>query len=171
MRFDGRHLAAALVVTLVITTESSCRSDSSSPVAVATVLVTPAAGTVNVGSTFPLTAQAMDAGGTVITGRPTAFVSSDTNIATVASSGIVTGVAPGTVTVTATIDSKSAPAHITVLAVRDDWTTYGHDVRRTSASLGSVTGPLSVAWSYVPQGTAGHDLVTVLNAIGTVDGL
>ncbi|MEO6209993.1 MAG: PQQ-binding-like beta-propeller repeat protein [Gemmatimonadaceae bacterium] len=171
MRFDGRHLAATLFVTLVIAVESSCRSDSSSPVAVASVAVTPAAGTVNVGSTFSLTVQALDARGTVITGRPIAFVSSDTNIAIVASSGIVTGVAPGTATVTATVDSKSAPAQITVLAVRDDWTTYGHDVRRTSASLGSVTGPLSVAWSYVPQGTAGHDLVTVLNAIGTVDGL
>ena len=55
--------------------------------------------------------------------------------------------------------------------MRDDWTTYGHDVRRTSASLGSVTGPLSLSWSYVPQGTSGHALSSVVSAIGTVDGI
>lgn len=64
-----------------------------------------------------------------------------------------------------------AQAQVTVMAVRDDWTTYGDDVRRTSASLGSVTGPRSLSWSYVPQGTTGHALSSVLNAIGTVNGI
>jgi hypothetical protein len=34
------------------------------------------------------------------------------------------------------------------------WTTYGHDARRTSASDGCVTGPLTQAWRYVPSAVA-----------------
>jgi hypothetical protein len=135
------------------------------------LVLTPPTGAVNVGSTLTLSAQALDGKGNVLTGRTIAFVSSDTNMATVSGSGVVMGIAPGTVNVTATADTKSAQSQVTVSAVRDDWTTYGHDVRRTSASLGSVTGPLSLSWSYVPQGTAGHPLYGVLNAIGTANAI
>ena len=171
MRTQFRHLLSASCIAGVLSTGISCRSDSSSPEAVASVVLTPGSGSVNVGSTFPLTAQAEDAHGNVLTGRPITFTSSDTNMATVSASGVVTGVAPGAVVVTATSDTKSAQAQLSVMAVRDDWVTYGHDVRRTSASLGSVTGPLSLSWSYVPQGTTGHALSSVLNAIGTVEGI
>jgi hypothetical protein len=171
MRIDSRGVWTAAVVISVLTLDVSCRSDSSSPVSIATVTLTPASASVNVGSTLPLTALAQDAKGNELTGRPFAFTSSDTNMATVSASGIVSGIAPGSVSITATSDTRSAQAVVTVLAVRDDWTTYGHDVRRTSASLGSVTGPLSLSWSYVPQGTTGHALSSVVSAIGTVDGI
>jgi hypothetical protein len=159
------------LAALLLSIQLSCRSDSSSPVPISTVTLTPATGSVNVGTTLSLTALAQDAKGNELTGRPFTFTSSDTNMATVSTTGVVTGIAPGSVSVTATSDTKSAQAVVTVLAVRDDWTTYGHDVRRTSASLGSVTGPLSLSWSYVPQGTTGHALSSVLSAIGTVDGI
>ena len=171
MKTLSRDVGVASFVALALAAGFSCKSDTSSPVAVATVALTPASGSVNVGSTLPLTAQAEDAHGNPLTGRPIAFTSSDTNIATIAASGVVTGVAPGVVTLIAAIDSKSAQAQVTVMAVRDDWVTYGHDVRRTSASLGSVTGPLSLSWSYTPPGTAGHALSSVINAIGTVEGV
>jgi uncharacterized protein YjdB len=171
MRIDSRGVWTAAVVVAVLALDVSCRSDSSSPVSIATVTLTPASASVNVGSTLPLTALAQDAKGNELTGRPFAFTSSDTNMATVSASGIVSGIAPGSVSITATSDTRSAQAVVTVLAVRDDWTTYGHDVRRTSASLGSVTGPLSLSWSYVPQGTTGHALSSVVSAIGTVDGI
>lgn len=165
-----RFLAIACAAGLVFGS-LSCGSDSSAPEPIASLVLSPASGSVNVGSTLPLTAQAQDAHGTVLTGRPITFASSDTNIATVSASGVVSGVAPGSVSVTATSGAKSAQAQVTVMAVRDDWVTYGHDVRRTSASLGSVTGPLSLFWSYVPPGTSGHALSSVLNAIGTVEGV
>lgn len=171
MGIDSRKLLAAGVIAALLSLDVSCRSDSASPVSIATVTLTPATGTVNVGSTLALTAQAQDAKGNALTGRPFAYTSSDTNMAIVSAAGVVTGIAPGTVSVTAASDTKSAQAVVTVTAVRDDWTTYGHDVRRTSASLGSVTGPLSLSWSYVPQGTTGHALTSVQTAIGTVDGI
>jgi hypothetical protein len=171
MRMHSRTLVAATLLAALVSLATSCRSDSSSPVPIATITLLPATNNVNVGSTITLAAQALDAKGNVLTGRPFTYTSSDTNMATVTSSGVVTGIAPGSVSVTAASDTKSAQATVTVFAVRDDWTTYGHDVHRTSASLGSVTGPLSLAWSYVPQGTTGHALSTVLHAVGTADGV
>lgn len=171
MRIDSRKLLAAGIVAALLSLELSCRSDSSSPVSIAAVTLTPATGAVTVGSTLALTAQAQDAKGNALTGRPFTFASSDTNMATVSVAGVVTGIAPGTVSVTVLSDTKSAQAIVTVTAVRDDWITYGHDVRRSSASLGSVTGPLSLSWSYVPRGTTDHALSSVLSAIGTVDGV
>ncbi|MDQ2768658.1 MAG: PQQ-binding-like beta-propeller repeat protein [Gemmatimonadota bacterium] len=171
MRFPPRHLVAAISVAGALALGLSCRSDSTSPEPVVTLLLTPPTGFVNVGSTIAFTAQAQDAKGNVLTGRTITFVASDTNMATVSASGVVTGIAPGAVTITATADTKSAQSQLTVSAVRDDWTTYGHDVRRSSASLGSVTGPLSLSWSYVPQGTAGHALTSVLSAIGTTNAI
>lgn len=168
MRFDLRRLLAALPITAILL---SCKSDSSSPVPIATVVLSPATGSVNVGATLALSAQAQDAKGSVLTGRPFTFASSDTNMATVSASGVVTGVAPGSVTVTATSETKSAQAQLSIMAVRDNWTTYGHDVRRSFSSVASVTGPLSISWSYVPQGVTGHALNSVLSAIGTVDGM
>ena len=170
MRLLPRHLPAAIGISLALVWGLSCRSDgSTSPEPIAAVVLTPPSGAVNVGSTLALTAQAQDAKGNVLTGRAIVFVSSDTNMATVSAAGVVTGIAPGSVNVTATADTKSAQSVVTVSAVRDDWTTYGHDVRRTSASLGSVTGPLSLSWSYVPQGTGTHALNSVLSAIGTAN--
>jgi hypothetical protein len=167
----ARSLSRLLVVAALLSLDASCRSDSSSPVSIATVTLTPPTGSVNVGGTLTLSALAQDAKGNELTGRPFTFASSDTNMATVSATGVVSGIAPGSVSITATSGTKSAQSVVTVLAVRDDWTTYGHDVRRTSASLGSVTGPLSLAWSYVPQGTTGHALSNVVSAIGTVDGI
>ncbi|HEV7702688.1 MAG TPA: PQQ-binding-like beta-propeller repeat protein [Gemmatimonadaceae bacterium] len=171
MRSAPRHLMAAIGISAALVLGLSCRSDSTSPEPVATVTLTPPTAAVDVGATVALTAQAQDAKGNVLTGRTITFVSSDTNMATVSASGVVTGIAPGAVNVSASADTKSAQSQVTVSAVRDDWTTYGHDVRRTSASLGSVTGPLSLSWSYVPQGTAGHALTSVLSAIGTANAI
>ena len=169
MRFPPRHLLVAIGISASLILGLSCRSDSTSPEPIATIVLTPPTAGVNVGSTLTLSAQAQDAKGNALTGRTIVFVSSDTNMATVSASGVVTGIAPGAVNITATAETKSAQSQVTVTAVRDDWTTYGHDVRRTSASLGSVTGPLSLSWAYVPQGTTGHALSSVLSAIGTAD--
>jgi uncharacterized protein YjdB len=81
---------------------------------IATLTVTPASASVQVGSTVQLSAIARDANNNVLTGRPVAWTSSNTAIATVSTSGLVTGVAEGQVTVTATSEGKSAAATITV---------------------------------------------------------
>lgn len=87
------------------------------PAPVASVTVTPATSTLVVGRTVTLEAVTRDASGNVLTGRTVTWTSSAPGIATVSSSGIVTGVAPGTATITATSEGHSGSASVTVTAV------------------------------------------------------
>jgi hypothetical protein len=81
-----------------------------SPV-VATVTVTPAAPFAAVGTTTQLTAAAKAGSGTLITDAVITWASGDANVATVdAATGLVTVVAAGTTTITATADGISGTA-------------------------------------------------------------
>lgn len=82
-------------------------------VAVNSVEVTPAVGAVSVGATLQLTATPRDAGGGPLD-RPVVWTSSDPAIATVNATGLVTGVATGPVTITATSQGKAGTAALTV---------------------------------------------------------
>jgi uncharacterized protein YjdB len=86
----------------------------STTVAAASVSVSPSAPNVRVGEDVQLTATATDAGGNVLASRVPTWSSSNPIVATVSSSGRVTGVSKGTATVTATVDGKSAPASVSV---------------------------------------------------------
>ena len=87
-------------------------------VAVASVTVTPAAATVQVGGTVQLTATPKDAAGNPLTGRTVTWASSDTSIARVDAKGLVTGkAAGGPVTITATSEGKSGSSAVTVATV------------------------------------------------------
>jgi alpha-tubulin suppressor-like RCC1 family protein len=84
---------------------------------VATVTVAPPTPAVAVGATVQLAATAKNAQGDALTGRTVAWSTSNAAVATVdASSGLVTGVAPGTATITATIEGKQGTATVTVAA-------------------------------------------------------
>jgi hypothetical protein len=61
-----------------------------------------------------LTATTKDASGNTLTGRTVTWTSGTAASATVSSAGVVTGVAPGTSTITATSEGKTANAAITV---------------------------------------------------------
>ena len=86
-------------------------------VPVASVTVSPSTATITVGATQQLAATTKDSAGTILTGRVVTWGSSNTAVATVTSSGLVTGVASGSATMTATSEGKSATAAITVQAV------------------------------------------------------
>src|SRR6266702_4242825 len=83
-------------------------------VPVASVAVTPAATSLPTGGTVQLTAIPKDANGTPLTGRSVAWTSSNGAVATVGSSGLVTAVATGSATITATSEGQSGSASITV---------------------------------------------------------
>ena len=87
-----------------------------SAVPIASIAVEPAADEVVVTQTLQLTATAKDAQGGTLSGRTVAWSSSDATRATVSSTGLVTGVTPGTVTITASAEGKSGTASITVKA-------------------------------------------------------
>ena len=84
---------------------------------VSLVRVVPALASVQIGRTVTFAAEALDASGADVIGRPVAWKSSNIAIATVGGTGVVTGVAPGTVTITATIDGIDGTASVTVSAV------------------------------------------------------
>ena len=86
-------------------------------VPVASVAVTPASASVNEGKTVQLTATPKDGNGNPLSGRAVAWVSSNTTVATVSSSGLVTGKVAGTATITATSEGQSGTSAITVVHV------------------------------------------------------
>src|SRR5439155_1217748 len=77
-------------------------SSSTPPAPVASVTVTPASATVQGGQTVQLTATLKDANGNLLSGRSVTWSSSNTAVATVDNSGLVSGVAAGSATITAT---------------------------------------------------------------------
>jgi uncharacterized protein YjdB len=120
------------------------------PVPVGTVTVTPPTANVIATQTVPLSVTVKDLNGTVVTNRPVAWTTSSSTIATVSSSGVVTGVAPGTATITATSEEKSGSSTITVAAIPV-----------ASVTLSPTNIPLLVAQTTTPS-------ITVRDALGTI---
>jgi len=88
---------------------------------VASVTVTPESGSVFVGRTFMVTAEARDAAGNLLGLRPITWTSRDPATATVAPSAlrgtaVVTGRAPGAVAIGATVEAQSDTSFVQVLA-------------------------------------------------------
>jgi hypothetical protein len=95
--------------------ESTTGPQASPPVA--SVTVAPAQTSLSaIGETVQLAATARDAGGATIAGRSFTWNSSNRNLATVNSTGLVTAVAAGTADVTASTGGVSGSASVTVEA-------------------------------------------------------
>jgi len=86
------------------------------PIPVASVSVSPLTASLQVGSSVQLSAVTLDSNSNVLTGRVIGWGSSNTTIATVSSSGLVTAVAAGSVSVTASSEGQTASAAITASA-------------------------------------------------------
>ena len=85
------------------------------PPSVASVTVTPSSSTLQSGQTVQLTATARDKNGNVMSGQSFMWVSSNTSVATVSSSGLVTaGSTAATATITAATGGTSGTASVTV---------------------------------------------------------
>ena len=83
---------------------------------VTTVSVSPATASLTVGGSTTLTVSVKDQLGAAMTGKTVAWSSSAGAIASVASSGTVTALSPGSATMTATVEGKSGSATMTVAA-------------------------------------------------------
>lgn len=83
------------------------------PPAVASVDVQPATGTVDPGQTLQLTATPRDAAGTALS-RTVMWTTSSATVATVTTTGLVSAVAAGSATITATSEGRTGTAAITV---------------------------------------------------------
>jgi hypothetical protein len=84
---------------------------------VASVQVSPDSMTVAAGTTTPFTAVARDSAGGTLASRVITWTSSNTAVATVSSTGLVSAVSAGTGNITATSEGKSDLGKVTVTAV------------------------------------------------------
>lgn len=120
MRSVARHGAPRLASFAVVATLlSACGSDSStSPTngstALAAVAVSPTTLNLHPGGSGTLTATALSASGATLTGKAFAWHSSNTSVANVSASGVVTAVAIGNAQITVTSEAYSADATVNV---------------------------------------------------------
>jgi len=117
---DGLVRGVGAGSATITATSGSVKAEATvtvSPIPANAVVVSPGEATRFVGETVQLTATVTDANGDPLSGRPVSWKSSSTGVATVSSSGLVTAVAPGTATITATSEGKSGTSTVTVRLV------------------------------------------------------
>lgn len=100
-------------------TESTPVPPPPTPAPVATVVITPDSSDVTVGESSQLTATPKDGSGNTLSGRTVTWTSSNPTIATVSGTGLVSTLAVGRVTLTATAEGKSGTAIVRIFAVAD----------------------------------------------------
>ena len=110
------------LITLVVSFALGCSSSSDAgggdpptPEPVASVTVTSAQSSVVVGASVQMSVTTLDASGNTLTGRTVAWSTSDAAVASVNTSGSVTGESIGEATITATSEGRNGSASITVL--------------------------------------------------------
>ncbi|HEY3220376.1 MAG TPA: Ig-like domain-containing protein [Gemmatimonadales bacterium] len=120
-RHRGRYRAGADTGKVKVVARGGGKSDTAvvtvTLAGVATVVVTPSAASVAVGQTVQLQATPLDSGGNPLSGRVVTWASTNPGVASVNGTGVVSGLAPGVATVTASCEGQTSPAAITVTVV------------------------------------------------------
>ena len=107
--------AATITAQSLIDNVAGSATVSVVPVAVTSISITPAgAQTVFQGLTLQLSATTRDASGTILTGRPVNWTTSNSAVATVSGNGLVTGVGLGNAQITAESEGATNAVSITV---------------------------------------------------------
>lgn len=174
-----RHLRTRrwLTALLLCVAAPSCVETTVESDTVATVEITPPTASVQAGAVVTLRARALDTDGAVVNVGAVAWSSSNTSLATVSSSGVVTTRAPGEVRIAASVLGKSAVATVTIaardvasvvvtpasLSMRVGLTTP-LQVQTLDADGASLTGR-TVTW------TSGNPSVATVNSQGVVTAL
>ena len=111
-------VSGVAVGSAVITATSEGKSGSQTvnvlPPPVASVSVTVASGNLQVNQTTQATAVTRDANNNVLTGRNLSWSSTNAQIASVSTAGVVTALTAGSTTIVATSEGKSGSAQVTV---------------------------------------------------------
>ncbi len=157
-------LTAVAAGTTTITAASEGKSGTDavtiSNVAVGSVTVQPQGATIPGGSNLQLSATVRDVNGVVVTNRVVTWSTSNSAVATVSSSGVVTGSTNGgTATITATSEGKSGTTSVTVTPLpvasvtiqppSPDTVFLGYTAQLTAVTKDSAGGVLTgrvIAW-------------------------
>ena len=107
---------ALTLFTFSLTLLSACGGDTGAAGGVARVAVQPEHPSVGVGQTLELTATAYDEADNPLPDMVARWQVADTRVATISTTGVVTGVSVGSTIVSATIDAVSASTDLTVTA-------------------------------------------------------
>jgi len=171
---------AVLPSLAVLAALLSCGGSSTGPGGgnVASVALTPSTATVSIGATTPFQATPKDASGKPVAGVNVFWNSEHTDIATVNSSGVVTGVALGTTHIAASAGGASATATVTVT----DQPVASVTVKPTSSSIrvgqtvtltgtaydaaGDVLSGRTIAWTSSDESIATVDVSGVVTGVG-----
>lgn len=108
------HHVAKRIGALTLLAVLGCAEPTVSDLIIDAVEVAPAAATLRAGATVALSARALDAGGNVVPLSLLAWSSSNTSVATVSATGVVSAAAPGTVRIAVSARGVSATATLTV---------------------------------------------------------
>ncbi len=116
---EGYHTGIRLLLaTATGVLGAACSSGNTAPHTVASVSVSPASPSIQVGTSLQLTANLQDANGASVSGQTVSWSSTSPAIATVSASGLVSGIAAGgPITITATAQGVTGSAHLTVTPV------------------------------------------------------
>lgn len=114
MRTSLRRITAAIATTLVASCGGGETTEPDTTVATVTVN---GASTIAPGGTSQLTAIPRNAAGTTLTGLTASWSSSANSVASVSAAGLVSAVANGTATITATVGGKTGTRLITVQTI------------------------------------------------------
>ena len=99
---------AITALALVLASGCGGSSPSTTTTQIATITITPTNSSIPVGQNQAFTATVKDSNGTILSGGVLAWSSSATNVATIDSFGLATGVAPGTTNITATSEGVTS---------------------------------------------------------------
>jgi uncharacterized protein YjdB len=98
--------------------------------------------TLAVGSTMPVTAAPYDASDKIITGKTVTYASLNPNVATVSSTGVLTGVAVGGTTVSASCDGITISVQINIVAGTTSSAPKPGKVARVAVTLSKASVPV-----------------------------
>jgi Tol biopolymer transport system component/uncharacterized protein YjdB len=123
-RLQRGTVAPAAIAMLSLASVLACGHEATGPgssgppavAPVASVAVTPPTSTIGPGEIVHLTAITKDDAGNTLSGRTIIWSSSDASVATV-SAGLVTGVAAGSASISATVEGKAGQSAITVKVI------------------------------------------------------
>jgi uncharacterized protein YjdB len=177
------HALGTATITATSEGKSATTSVTVSPPSPNVVVLTPAQLLVEEGNSAQLSAQVLDDQGRELPNSTVSYSSSNTSVATVSAAGVVTGVSPGTATITGSSSGKTGSAQVTVTATPvasvsvtpgQPVIAVGATITLTAQALGSSNQPLlgrTVTWSSSTPSVAtvtGTGTVTALNAGSTV---
>ena len=148
------------------------------PAAVASVSVTGYTAPLTAGATLQLVATPRDASGAALTGHSVSWTTNAASVATVSTTGMVTAVAPGAATITATSDGIAGTTAVAVVPVAvasivitaPKLALFVGDVSQYSAqpkdAQGNPLGGRAVAWSSSQPAVASISASGLVTAVG-----